>query len=320
MKKGTALGVLAAMVGAGIASGREIMHFYSRFGPFSWLLVLFSGALLGLLTRRVMDTGDGEAALLPQGPWLLPGKCLLAALYLAVGGGMTAAAGELMALTLPVGNARLLGGAVTLGLCAFLAKKTLAALNCLGGALLLGMTALFLACLGVPKEPQALSGPTAGAAVLGAAEAACSCGMNVLLASAVIREGGKGSTAREKNRIAAETGLLTGGLLTIGNAALLPHAALLSDAALPTVLLLRAYGKTGYYGAAALLYLAVATTLIAVLRGFFALFSPGRASFRVPLALLGAGAASLLGFQGVVASAYPVLGLLCLLLLLKPGQ
>jgi uncharacterized membrane protein YkvI len=115
-------------------------------------------------------------------------------------------------------------------------------------------------------------------------------------------------------------GLLTALLLGLGNAALLPHAGTLSDAALPAVILLRAYGKVGYYLAAAVMYLAASTTLIAVLRGLLTLTAPFLPRWRKTLIGLLVLAVSLLGFQDIVGAAYPVLGWTYLILLLKREQ
>ncbi len=122
---------------------------------------------------------------------------------------------------------------------------------------------------------------------------------------------------REQNGISAAVGLLTALLLGLGNAALLPHAAALSDAPLPTVFLLRAYGKPGYYLSAAVLYLAASTTLIAVLRELMTLSAPYLPKRKRPLMGLCVLAVSLLGFEDIVGKAYPVLGWAYLMLLVK---
>ena len=41
----------AAMVGAGFASGREIMQFFSVHGPFSWALAAFASCVTALMAR-----------------------------------------------------------------------------------------------------------------------------------------------------------------------------------------------------------------------------------------------------------------------------
>ena len=64
-----------------------------------------------------------------------------------------------------------------------------------------------------------------------------------------------------------------------------------------------------------MLYLAVISTLIAVLRGLYALL-PGR--FALPWAALLSALTSLLGFRDIVGKAYPILGGLCFLLLTAP--
>ncbi len=90
----------AAMVGAGFASGREIMRFFSQYGAFSWALVIFAALVTAWMLRRMLALSGVQSRLT---------KGLLYLFSLAVGGGMTAAAGELWALTVPVHHARTLG-------------------------------------------------------------------------------------------------------------------------------------------------------------------------------------------------------------------
>ena len=115
--------------------------------------------------------------------------------------------------------------------------------------------------------------------------------------------------------IAICTGLVFGGLLALGNTALLPHGLELRQAALPMVMLLKGYGKIGFYFSSAALYLAASTTLIAALRGMKAML-PGEKT-GIWAALIAAGGA-LLGFQEIVSRVYPALGYLCLLSLILP--
>ena len=61
---------------------------------------------------------------------------MLALLLIAAGGGMTAAAGELAALMIPIRHARTLGTLLTLGACLLYCEKPLGALSVLGKALI----------------------------------------------------------------------------------------------------------------------------------------------------------------------------------------
>lgn len=303
----TILCVAAAMVGAGFASGREIMRFFSQYGAFSWALAAYAVLVTAWMIRRML-TLDGNPSRLRKG--------LLLLFSLAVGGGMTAAAGELWALTVPLPYARTLGGMVTLIGCLFLAGGSLRGMAWLGRLLLPMLLSVLVLCLRVPGDDRRKTvtiweGVSALLGVVGY------CGLNGMTAAGVL----SGSWSRkEQNGIAFAIGLLTALLLGLGNAALLPHAGTLSDAPLPTVSLLRAYGKTGYYLSAAVLYLAASTTLIAVLRGLMTLSSPYLPRWKKAWIGLAVLAVSLLGFGDIVGTAYPALGWAYLILLVRPAS
>ena len=69
-------GIVSAVVGAGFASGREIMHFFSRYGACSWCLCFLAAGLMGGLTGWAM----GETFDMRNTPGL--GKALLRRLSL----------------------------------------------------------------------------------------------------------------------------------------------------------------------------------------------------------------------------------------------
>ena len=304
--------VVGAIVGAGFASGREIMQFFSRWGTFSWPLAALAGALMGFLIYRLLRKEGEKGAGIGF-------RCLAALVYLAVGGGMTAAAGELWALTVPLHCARAAGSLITLALCACLAAASLKGMAWLGKALLPCMALAFLLCLRVPGQEERGGSVSLPDGAIASALAASYCGMNALLSAPVLAEMGKKMSAYEKKRAALLSGLTTGGLLLLANAALLPHAQRLKDQALPTVALLRDYGKLGYYLSAAVLYLAVMTTLTAVLRGLNGLLSPFAPHFSPWVSALLTEAVSLAGFQDIVEKAYPALGFFSLFFLWKNG-
>ena len=308
--------LIGAFVGAGFASGREIVQFFSRFGPFSWMLIPLASALMVFLMRRGMERGTAltEAGNGGKKRWAVRGLLIL--LFAFAGGGMKAAAGELAALTVPVKHARSLGGLLTLGLCAALASKPLKALEVIGKLLLPALAVAMLFCLRIPGNGGAAPEVSFPQLVLAVAQAAGYAGLNVLLSLGVLRDAGTGRSRAEQRRLAWGTGIVFALLLCLANAAFLPHIGELLNAALPTVLLLRNYGKAGYYVAAAVLYLAVISTLIAVLRGLDALL-PGRHAWAWA-ALLSA-LTSQLGFRDIVGKAYPILGGLCFLLLTAPN-
>ncbi len=296
----------AAIVGAGFASGREIMQFFSAYGAFSWVLTAFAAIVTALMLRRSLARGEEENALY---------RGLLFVFYAAAGGGMTAAAGELWALTVPIPSARAVGSAVTLAACLRLAGGALKSLARLSRALIPLLLTVLVLCMrvsGSPMAGRAISWQEGARALFFAAGY---CGLNGMTAAGVLRGPLPG---RERKRISLAAGLLTGLLLGIGNAALLPHADALRNAPLPVVTLLRAYGKAGYYLSAAALYLAASTTLIAVLRGLLALFSPYLPRYEKTAAGLLVMAVSQLGFGEIVGKAYPALGWAYLITVMTP--
>ena len=294
---------MAAMVGAGFASGREIMRFFSQYGAFSWALVAFAAVVTAWMLRRMLAMGGVHSRL---------EKGLLLLFSLAVGGGMTAAAGELWALTVPLRYARTAGSVITLVLCLCLAGGSLRGMAWLGRVLLPFLLAVLILCLRVSGVSPSRE-ISMGEALLAVVSVMGYCGLNGMTAAGVI---GGIQPPWEQKGISLAVGLLTALLLGLGNAALLPHAAALSDAPLPTVFLLRAYGKPGYYLSAAVLYLAASTTLVAVLRELITLSAPYLPKQKRPLIGLGVLAVSLLGFDDIVGKAYPVLGWMYIILLI----
>ena len=299
----TILCAAAAMVGAGFASGREIMQFFSRFGALSWALVIFAAIATAWMIRRILYRGC-------ENTWA--GRILLSLFYVAVGGGMTAAAGELWALTVPVHYARTLGSVTTLVMCLRLAGGSLRGMAWLGRILLPFLLAVLILCLRVPGASMNQTDVTPWKGIGAMISAAGYCGLNGMTAAGVLCSS---QFRKEQNGISLALGLLTALLLGLGNAALLPHAGTLSDAPLPTVSLLRAYGKTGYYVSAAVMYLAASTTLIAVLRGLMTFAAPYIPCYQKPLVGFCVLAASLLGFEDIVGTVYPALGWAYLFLL-----
>ncbi len=300
------------MVGAGFASGREIMQFFSRYGAFSWVLIVYAAGITFFMLRRMLTRR-------PMGDSMME-KALLSLFFITVGGGMTAASGELWALTVPFPCARTAGRLITLAVCLRLAGGSLRGMAFLGRTLLPLLLAALLLCLRVPGDGSALPSVSGKEALTALVLVTGYCGLNGMTAAGVFCGDANPWMAKKRNHMALGCGLLTGLLLAAGNAALLPHAARLGDAALPTVTLLRAYGKTGYYLAAAVLYSASATTLIAVLRGLLTIMPLCLRRHEKSAVGLTVLAVSLLGFSEIVAAAYPALGWAYLIMILLPAR
>ena len=299
-------GIVSAVVGAGFASGREIMHFFSRYGPWSWCLCALAAGMMGGLTAWIMQ----ERFEMETAP--CRGKALLLPLFSAAGGATTAAAGELFALNLPLFHARELGALLTLGAAVAASSRSIRVLGMIGKILTpLMLLAFFFCARLIPEQDAMLSSPNLGTALV---ELLGYCGLNVTLSVGIISEAAQQCIAEDRKIISFITTVLLLILLLAGNAALLPHAGALHRAALPMVVLLRNYGKPGFYLSAVVLYLAVFSTLTAIIQAMRTLL-PQRISWRGGACGCLCGLASLLGFEEIVGSAYPVLGWLGLLLI-----
>ena len=293
--------IMGAMIGAGFASGREVMQFFSQYGTISWALILSASALTGIMMYHAMQQKS------IYNSENIPYSILIFLSCLSVGGGMAAAAGNLTALTIPFHHARSIGLTASLVFCVFLTVHSLRGMTLLGKILLPAMFLLIILCLRVPKTVSTstilthISGISAFIQMIGY------CGMNMIFSSSVLSETGGMIPHNRRKVVAFLSAAVFGGLLALSNQALLPHAEEMGAASLPTVFLMKAYGKIGFYYSAIVLYLAVITTLIAVLRGMNTVlkpFTPYSALFSGMLVA----AASLIGFQEIVKTAYPALG------------
>ena len=310
--------IVGAMVGAGFASGREIMHFFSRYGKWSWLLILLSASFTVYLIIRVLK--NDKHAFVTDDKMSRLRNAVFMLLLLSTGGAMVSAAGEVAAVTLPVHRARTTGAFLTLCFCAWAGSKSLRWLKGISAVLLPSLVLLQILALFIPGSGTlrpGLSWREAPGAVFSAIGYS---GTNVVLAAQIIKEEGKGKSSRGQARLAFGTGTVMALLLAAENGALLPHRSEMTNAALPTVLLMRNYGLAGFYLSAAVLYLAVITTLIAVLRGAVAVLSEYVSGNAEWIAALAAASISLLGFKQVIASVYPVLGWAGILLLGLPSK
>lgn len=286
--------LMGIVVGAGLASGREIAAFFAQYGRWGYAgILLAAGVMAFLADARMPALRHRWQEQLWQGVMML--------LLMAVGGAMLAAAGEIASLTLPIHGAGWLGMAATLALSWWLAYRTLTGLKWVSGMLLLVMAVTV--CIGLVLPPvKAVTVVTLS--VPKALLSGCAYGgFNAALQSSLLAGTDADRPLRRRALLRACAGLMV--LLGLGNAVLLRHPALLGEP-MPFVQLLGRLGKPGYWLGAACLYLAVLSTLTACLR------SLERNRWRI----LGICAASLAGFGGVVEGVYPLIGMACLLALL----
>lgn len=327
MKKGYLAGVTAcvgAVVGAGFASGREIISFFTSTGRWAVPLIALSAASMAglcLLCLRAAGSGNGErwTALYDRCPRACSAAaqvCTAVALVVT-GGAMVAAAGHMVMLVLPWRYAYGVGAVGTLVAAWGVSARGTKPLAWAGGLL----TAFFVAVMALLvvrdaalpvvqlQPPKSL--PVAAANAVGYAA------MNMTLALGVAcRCAGR---QRSDAAFAAAFGAAVFALLWLGHRLYASHPEL-TDEVFPVVRLLARFGRSGFVVSVLLLYMAVFSTLAAVmyaLRGMVETYvaSPNAAmltTLAMPMAL------SCVGFGDIVDRLYAPAGLICLFTVFIP--
>ena len=323
------LACVGAVIGAGFVSGREICGFFTRYGEASWGLILLAAATMVFLCAMCMRRAQREQAACWCGLRCFSGtgtgalaRGCVTALMLVIGGAMVSAAGRLVELLWPSPLAYPAGAAGTLVLAwllGFRGAGPLAAVSGVLTALLAGMT---LALLRQPGTEAVVlrTEAASGGLLLGAIRAVGYGSMNMAVAIGVIcRAEGNERDCRCCDRRAMGTGLVLTGLLFGANGLYLRHPGLWQED-FPIVRLFQHLRRPGYVLCAALLYLAVLTTLTATLYTLRAeLDSRGARPALSALLTLGLPlAVSAMGFAGIVDGLYTPVGLCCLGLVFLP--
>lgn len=298
--------MVGAVIGAGFASGREIASFFSRWG---WWSLAAIAAAVGILIRICRDAMERPCPPLswrekwPEKLW----QGMFLALLIVTGGAMTAAAGEIAALTLPIRGAYWLGMLVSLVLAQILCEKTTTGLTRISQALtacliLIMMMGLFLP----PMRGVALKGTQGWQALPQSLwHGLCYGGFNGALAVPVLTQM-RTHMQHEQHRRAVWLGCgILAALLLLGNAVMLRHPALMGEV-LPMIRLLERFGRTGYMMGALALWLSAMSTLMACLAGM-----RGRGWWPA----LAMAVVAMLGFSAAVERLYPLLGGGCAALL-----
>ena len=327
---GIALAIIAAIVGAGFASGREIVAFFSCTGWASWLGIVVSCSLAAALTAMLCEFARRTDARSFPGIYaaamggacgdavqVLHGMTMLVTLSV-----MLTAGGELGALALPVRHAFPLSMVLTLVAGLFVLWKKLRPLRLLG-AILAPLICAYYLCLALDPTPaptQALlrqettelSGNAFAACLLGALYAALNSAMSGGVLSAMTHP------QIQPRRLGRRVGLLLFCVLAPANAALLRAGEEVRQLALPGVVLAARWGKFGFYASIAVMWLSIVSTLAAALGSLCG----QAAEIRVPtgvaacIASLGGLCLSVIGFRALVQVGYPLLGWACALTLL----
>lgn len=324
-----ALALLSGAIGAGFASGREILRFFASHGAMAGAAIIctlgmmaFSFLRLPAQMENVGCTSLADLCRLRFGSGLgILCSALFYLLFALTGGAMLAACAELAALTLNIRHAYALGMIASLLFAMPLARRGVAGLAPVGALLLLLLPTLMFrlytlpageACFLPAMAPDlpvraVIDGTTYGA--LNAAMLAGALPMLLSLAPAMRR------------RAIIVFSVLFGALLMLGTAVCRRHMPSIIHQAMPFVSLSRALGPGGYFLVALCLYAAAFSTLLAMLAGLRQMTGKAHRAYLPPLCCL---LAALIGFGPIVKSAYPALGALCagllLLLCLPVGE
>lgn len=284
--------LIGAVVGAGLASGREIAAFFTQYGGWGSIGILLAALTMGGLTGTEMPSAW-------QGKWPMRlWKHLLTAMLVATGGAMLSGSGMVASLLLPVRHAALIGAALTLLMAWVLVYRTRSGLAWVSRVLLILLMAVILAAFLLPRRDAAVIARMRPAAAL--AKGLTYGGFNAALQCSLLTASPQ--NACTKGRSVRRAALLLCVLLLLGHAALLRHPALLGEP-MPFIRLTASLGRTGHLLGACSMYLAILSTLTCCLRGL-----EGHRGLSA-----GVIAVSLLGFSGVVEAVYPLLGGVCLL-------
>ena len=316
---------VGAVIGAGFASGQEIVTFFSRYGAHSWWLVALCAMVMAGMCWLCMRSAARRTQAQSWCEIFAQNGCgarLCTVLLMVVtAGAMVAAAGQIAALVWASEWAYALGSVGTLLLAWKLGFRSLGLFGRLGGVLAgLLLLANAAALLLLSEESSvSLSAAVSGGMLLQAVvEAMAYAAMNMTLSIGVVCRCGQCSDASRK-RISMGFGIMMAVLLGLSNAVYVryPYAA---AGTFPMVALMARFGVQGYFASAALLYLAILSTLASVLyalRTAVECSVPGKELVAVltlglPLLL------SFAGFDSIVQRGYAPAGLVCMLLVFAP--
>lgn len=319
---------VGAVIGAGFASGREIVTFFTRYDVHSWWLIMLSvGSIMclsALCMRRAAERGvTCWCGLYGNRPaWVRHGAQLCAMLLMAItGGAMVSASGHMIELLWPSSWAYPIGAVGSLVLAWIIGHGSLKPLSWISGTL----TALFLAAIVavLANDParqavQLLPPPNFAELLWAAVRAVAYAAMNLTLAIGVVCRCAKRSK-RGICRLAATFGLLLMALLFVSNYLYAKHPELLGES-FPIVRLLSLFGREGFVVSVVMMYLAIFTTLVAIV---YAMRSAVEERVKEPfvrvLCTLGPPLAiSGVGFAGIVDGLYAPAGLICLAAVFLP--
>ena len=281
--------LVGAVVGAGLASGREIAAFFSRYG---WM----SFAGIGVTGMTLFCLGSVSQPIRWPHLWLERlWHILLTAMLIVTGGAMLAGAGEIGGILLPVHAASFITQGTSLLLAWLLAKRYSHGLTVLSKMMIAVLGSMMIGVLFTQSKAAVVV--TASSPTMSLVSGVMYGGFNAALQAPLL------SIQSQNRRRVLWASIILCGMLALGNVVLLRNPVLLSEP-MPFLAAVRTWGRWGYLLYAVCLYLAILSTLTACTKG---LHSVGAV---VMMALM-----SQLSFSGVVDVLYPVLGGGCFVLL-----
>lgn len=281
--------LVGAVVGAGLASGREIAAFFSRYG---WM----SFAGIGVTGMTLFCLGSVSQPIRWPHLWLERlWHILLTAMLIVTGGAMLAGAGEIGGILLPVHAASFITQGTSLLLAWLLAKRYSHGLTVLSKMMIAVLGSMMIGVLFTQSKAAVVV--TASSPTMSLVSGVMYGGFNAALQAPLL------SIQSQNRRRVLWASIILCGMLALGNVVLLRNPVLLSEP-MPFLAAVRTWGRLGYLLYAVCLYLAILSTLTACTKG---LHSVGAV---VMMALM-----SQLSFSGVVDVLYPVLGGGCFVLL-----
>ncbi len=318
-----AMALVGAVIGAGFASGREVMRFFAQYGAWSYAGVALAAVGMAALSLRIMrlaaecGSADGLGAasfgklcrclLGPAGG--MASTALFFALLVMTGAAMLSGAGELAAIVLPIGPAYGLGYCGMLLLALWVAWRGLGGLAFCGSLLVPLCCCLYAPLIWLPVADPGIALPPVAPAWQALPIALSYAALNVALSAGLLCESGCALRRGDQGRSVLLGAGCMGILLLLANVALLRGDADLRTAALPMVALASRMGKVGFYLSAGTLSMAMLTTLATALRSLFMqLPSRWSAAQRWAAAATACALLGLLGFSSLVGVVYPALG------------
>lgn len=316
-----AFALLGGVIGAGFASGREILRFFAGHGRMAAPAIASALMVLCLLFWRLPAQMQAHGAgSLVQLCRICLGRrfglfCggLFMLLCAVTGAAMLAACAELGALLLPFRRAYALSMGVSLLLALLFALSGLSGIALPGVLLASALPVLLVRLLALPAgEACFLPAMTPDLPVRAITDGAAYGALSAAQLAGVLAQL---AVQPRKSRLHATLlfAALFGGLLALGTAVCVRHMPAILHQPLPFVHLSRALGASGYRLVALCMYAAALSTLCAMLRALMPAAPKLRQALDAAAACL---LISLLGFDTLIVHGYPLLGALCAGLLL----